>query len=186
MRKARSTMNTQENEESTTELHGVTLAQDAKPDDIEGLRQRGAAVVKAAHKMMSKYFDLTDWIREKQLTDSIVRRELLPYLPKTRISEVLKVAQVSPKLYAEFKSRAVGFKLALTQARNEGSAHEEQDDFTAKDFKQSIYNFMVRQAARTSKPGTMPNFIRKGSFKKDGLEIEWKVKRIVKDNTPQK
>lgn len=196
-------MNPKTNEQAV-KLHGVTEAQaelldaqsevvsvsDATPDDIEGLRHRGEAVAKAAQKMMSKYFDLTDWIREKQLSDGIVRRELLPYLPKTRISEVLRVAQVSPKLYGEFKERAMGFKLALAAARaedGEGDGEDEgEDKYTAREFKEAIYGFIVRQAAKTDSPVSMPKFIKSGKFVKDGLAIEWKVKRIETSNTSSK
>jgi len=87
-------------------------------ENVNGLRQVAAEALEAATKALDAYWRLCVFIREKQLTPVSVNKVLkeLGY-GEVRISEIKRVSFSSDKIFEEYRKKAIGFRLALKEAR---------------------------------------------------------------------
>ncbi|HYE31960.1 MAG TPA: hypothetical protein VEH27_11060 [Methylomirabilota bacterium] len=74
--------------------------------------------LKAEAKLKSRYLAICEYIRRHQLLPRMVTEALSEAgYPKSRISEIKRVAFVSPEIWAMFKKDLIGFKPLLRRAR---------------------------------------------------------------------
>lgn len=76
---------------------------------------------------LEKYVAICEHIRVSQMMPTTLRTELSALgFASARISEIQRVALVSDEVWAQYKSRAIGFKVTLELARKEKMEEEER------------------------------------------------------------
>lgn len=87
---------------------------------LKKLRTLAQDLDKAMDKTVEKYITLCEHIRVSQFMPKTIAAELTPLgFPPSRISEIQRVALVSDEVWSQYKSRAIGFRVALQMAREE-------------------------------------------------------------------
>lgn len=116
------------------QLEIVESSSSEKPDDVKKLRKLAQEAFSAAQEAMDKYWQLLVYIREAQIAPATITKELpeLGYSPQ-RISEIKRIAFSSNQVFDEYKSKAIGFKLALQKAREEKAKPAEKTTEQGKD-----------------------------------------------------
>lgn len=104
--------------ESEMETRPVPADQDAAA--AEKLRELARDLQGAMTNTVEKYMAVCQHIRDAQMMPVQVKKELAALgFADSRISEVNRVAQVSDEVWAQYKSRVIGFKMTLELARAE-------------------------------------------------------------------
>jgi hypothetical protein len=82
-------------------------------------------VIGASEKYLDAYREMCRYIRKHQLNPQELRSELeaLEFSP-SRISEIKRICYAPPEIYRDFERRAIGFKVALTKAREASETAE--------------------------------------------------------------
>lgn len=99
------------------------------------MRTLAKDVITAYSNAVTAYYDLCVYIRDEQLTPKQVTETLRQVgYPASRISEVKKVSFSTPQIFAEYRAKTVGFKLALQAARADKPQKQETEEIATKEF----------------------------------------------------
>lgn len=131
--------------------------------EVDGVKELREAAISAQTKQaeaVRSYFDLCEVIRVKQLNSKVVTKELLALgYAKTTVSAVIRVAHTTDEIYLAYKERAIGFKLALSKARELDKPKQSDLPLLSPDesFRIQISEFLE---AHIPAAGPLPSFIR--------------------------
>lgn len=84
----------------------------------QGVQERGKAILTALGEVGTKYLDLCTYVREHKVAPRLVSIELGNLgFKRSRVSEIVRIANAADDVWDAFQARRLGFKDALELAR---------------------------------------------------------------------